>query len=164
MQAKKNGKISQIIGAVVDVVFEEEGKLPNMYNALEVKNNEGISIILECQYDIGESTVRTIAMDSTDGLRRGMEVMDMGRTISMPIGDQIRGRLFNVIGNPIDGLGPVSTEHTYPIHREPPKFDELSTQKEVLYTGIKVIPLKKSIAWSPSLGLAVESWKCRRLS
>jgi len=153
MQQKKAGKISQIIGAVVDVVFEEEGKLPNMYNALEVKNNDGISIILECQYDIGESTVRTIAMDSTDGLRRGMEVSDLGRTISMPIGDQIRGRLFNVIGNPIDGLGPVSTEHTYPIHREPPKFDELSTQKEVLYTGIKVIDLIEPYSKGGKIGL-----------
>jgi F-type H+/Na+-transporting ATPase subunit beta len=153
MQLKKAGKISQIIGAVVDVVFEEEGKLPNMYNALEVKNNDGISIILECQYDIGESTVRTIAMDSTDGLRRGMEVTDLGRTISMPIGDQIRGRLFNVIGNPIDGLGPVSTEHTYPIHREPPKFDELSTQKEVLYTGIKVIDLIEPYSKGGKIGL-----------
>ena len=153
MQLNKAGKISQIIGAVVDVVFEEEGKLPNMYNALEVKNNDGISIILECQYDIGESTVRTIAMDSTDGLRRGMEVTDLGRTISMPIGDQIRGRLFNVIGNPIDGLGPVSTEHTYPIHREPPKFDELSTQKEVLYTGIKVIDLIEPYSKGGKIGL-----------
>jgi F-type H+-transporting ATPase subunit beta len=153
MQQKKAGKISQIIGAVVDVVFEEEGKLPNMYNALEVVNNDGIPIILECQYDIGESTVRTIAMDSTDGLRRGMEVTDLGRTISMPIGDQIRGRLFNVIGNPIDGLGPVSTDHTYPIHREPPKFDELSTQKEVLYTGIKVIDLIEPYSKGGKIGL-----------
>ena len=153
MQQKKAGKISQIIGAVVDVVFEEEGKLPNMYNALEVKNNDGISIILECQYDIGESTVRTIAMDSTDGLRRGMEVTDLGRTISMPIGEQIRGRLFNVIGNPIDGLGPVSTERTYPIHREPPKFEDLSTQKEVLYTGIKVIDLIEPYSKGGKIGL-----------
>jgi F-type H+-transporting ATPase subunit beta len=153
MSLKKSGKISQVIGAVVDVVFEEEGKLPNMYNALEVKNAEGNSIILECQYDIGESTVRTIAMDSTDGLRRGMEVTDLGRTISMPIGDQIRGRLFNVIGDPIDGLGAVSTEHTYPIHREPPKFEELSTQKEVLYTGIKVIDLIEPYAKGGKIGL-----------
>jgi F-type H+/Na+-transporting ATPase subunit beta len=153
MQLKKAGKISQIIGAVVDVVFEEEGKLPDMYNALEVKNNDGIPIILECQYDIGENTVRTIAMDSTDGLRRGMEVTDLGRTISMPIGDQIRGRLFNVIGDPIDGLGAVSTERTYPIHREPPKFDELSTQKEVLYTGIKVIDLIEPYSKGGKIGL-----------
>ena len=153
MQLKKTGKISQIIGAVVDVVFEEEGKIPDMYNALEVKNAEGLQIILECQYDIGESTVRTIAMDSTDGLRRGMEVTDLGRTITMPIGDQIRGRLFNVIGNPIDGLGPVSKEHSYPIHREPPKFEDLSTQKEVLYTGIKVIDLIEPYSKGGKIGL-----------
>jgi len=153
MQLKKTGKISQIIGAVVDVVFEEEEKIPDMYNALEVKNAEGLPIILECQYDIGESTVRTIAMDSTDGLRRGMEVTDLGRTISMPIGEQIRGRLFNVIGNPIDGLGPVSTERTYPIHREPPKFEDLSTQKEVLYTGIKVIDLIEPYSKGGKIGL-----------
>jgi F-type H+-transporting ATPase subunit beta len=92
-------------------------------------------------------------MDTTDGLRRGMEVTDLGRTISMPIGDQIRGRLFNVIGDPIDGLGAVSTEHTYPIHREPPKFEELSTQKEVLYTGIKVIDLIEPYAKGGKIGL-----------
>jgi F-type H+-transporting ATPase subunit beta len=153
MQQKKAGKISQIIGAVVDVVFEEEGKLPNMYNALEVVNNDGIPIILECQYDIGESTVRTIAMDSTDGLRRGMEVTDLGRTISMPIGDQIRGRVFNFICKTIDWSCAVSTDHTYPIHREPPKFDELSTQKEVLYTGIKVIDLIEPYSKGGKIGL-----------
>ncbi|MEI6898587.1 MAG: F0F1 ATP synthase subunit beta [Bacteroidota bacterium] len=153
MENKLVGKISQIIGAVVDVVFEEDGKLPNIYDALEVVNNDGNSVILECEYDIGENTIRTIAMDSTDGLRRGMDVTDLGRPISMPIGTQIRGRLFNVIGNPIDGLAPVSHEGAYPIHREPPKFDELSTSKEILYTGIKVIDLIEPYAKGGKIGL-----------
>ena len=146
------GKISQIIGAVIDIVFEED-KLPNIYEALEVKKEDGSFVILECQQHIGEDTVRTIAMDSTDGLRRGMEVVSTGSTITMPVGDLIRGRLFNVIGNSIDGLGDVSKEHTYPIHRDPPKFDQLSTQKEVLYTGIKVIDLIEPYAKGGKIGL-----------
>jgi len=112
MQQKKVGKITQIIGPVVDVFFEQDIKLPDIYDALEVKSKAGNPIILECQYDIGENKIRTIAMDSTDGLRRGMEVTETGGPISMPVGDQIRGRLFNVIGLPIDGLGDVSREHT----------------------------------------------------
>ena len=111
MQAKKNGKISQIIGPVVDVVFDEDVKLPNIYDALEVKNEKGDVVVLECQYDVGEHTMRTVAMDSTDGMRRGMAVVAKGRPISMPVGDMVRGRLFNVIGKPIDGLGPVSYTH-----------------------------------------------------
>jgi F-type H+-transporting ATPase subunit beta len=105
MEKQKTGKIAQIIGPVVDVSFEEEGNLPNIYDALEVRNNEGHAVVLECQYDIGENTVRTIAMDSTDGLRRGMEVISKGQPITMPTGDEVRGRLFNVIGEAIDGLG-----------------------------------------------------------
>jgi F-type H+/Na+-transporting ATPase subunit beta len=153
MQQRKVGKITQIIGPVVDVFFEQDVKLPDIYDALQVKNNDGTSIILECQYDIGENKVRTIAMDSTDGLRRGMEVEETGGPISMPIGDQIRGRLFNVIGNPIDGLGDVSREFTYPIHNDPPKFENLTTQKEVLYTGIKVIDLIEPYAKGGKIGL-----------
>ena len=152
MSETKKGKISQIIGAVIDVAFEEE-KLPNIYEALEVKREDGTVIILECQQHIGEDTVRTIAMDSTDGLRRGMEVTSTGSTITMPVGDNIRGRLFNVIGKSIDGLGEVSKEHTYPIHRDPPKFDQLSTQQEVLYTGIKVIDLIEPYAKGGKIGL-----------
>jgi len=153
MQQKKVGKITQIIGPVVDVFFEQDIKLPDIYDALEVKNNAGNPIILECQYDIGENKIRTIAMDSTDGLRRGMEVTETGGPISMPVGDQIRGRLFNVIGLPIDGLGDVSREHTYPIHNDPPKFENLTTQKEVLYTGIKVIDLIEPYAKGGKIGL-----------
>ena len=148
----KKGKISQIIGAVIDVAFDED-KLPNIYEALEVKREDGTVVILECQQHIGEDTVRTIAMDSTDGLRRGMEVVSTGSTITMPVGDKIRGRLFNVIGKSIDGLGEVTKENTYPIHRDPPKFDQLSTQKEVLYTGIKVIDLIEPYAKGGKIGL-----------
>ncbi len=153
MEAKKCGKISQIIGPVVDVIFEEKTTLPNIYDALEVRRETGEVVILECQYDIGENTIRTIAMDSTDGLRRGMDVTDLEAPISMPIGDQIRGRLFNVIGQPIDGLAPVAPQPSYPIHREPPIFEQLSTQNEVLFTGIKVIDLIEPYAKGGKIGL-----------
>ena len=147
------GQISQIIGPVIDVTFDQDAELPNIFDALEVKNNQGDVIVLEAQQDIGESTIRTIAMDSTDGLRRGMEVFAIGGPITMPIGEEIRGRLFNVIGKPIDGLGPVSKEHTYAIHRDPPKFENLTTQKEVLYTGIKVIDLIEPYSKGGKIGL-----------
>ncbi|NTW23268.1 MAG: F0F1 ATP synthase subunit beta [Lentimicrobium sp.] len=147
------GKISQIIGPVVDVSFDQDGQLPNIYDALEVKNGEGHVIVLECQQDIGENTVRTIAMDSTDGLSRGLTVTATGKPISMPVGEDVKGRLFNVIGNPIDGLGEVSREQSYAIHRDPPKFENLTTQKEVLYTGIKVIDLIEPYAKGGKIGL-----------
>jgi len=118
-----------------------------------VKNEKGDTIILECQYDVGEHTMRTIAMDSTDGLSRGMVVTSQGRPISMPVSDMVRGRLFNVIGKTIDGLAAVPTEHTYPIHRDPPKFEALSTSKEVLYTGIKVIDLIVPYSKGGKIGL-----------
>ncbi len=113
------GRISQIIGPVVDVSFDQKSVLPNIYDALEVTSDTGHVIVLECQQDIGESTIRTIAMDSTDGLHRGMKVVSKGQPISMPVGEDVKGRLFNVIGAPIDGLGPVSGKDTYAIHREP---------------------------------------------
>lgn len=147
------GKISQIIGPVIDVTFEKEEKLPNIYDALEIKTQDGNRIILECQQDIGENTIRTLAMDSTDGLYRGMEVISLGQPISMPVGDDVKGRLFNVIGQPIDGLKEVSREKTYAIHREPPLFENLTTQKEVLYTGIKVIDLIEPYAKGGKTGL-----------
>ncbi|MBN1199754.1 MAG: F0F1 ATP synthase subunit beta [Bacteroidales bacterium] len=153
MQEKIIGKISQIIGPVVDVVFEEHVTIPNIYDALEVKDEHGGKLVLECQNDVGENTIRTIAMDSTDGLRRGMEVIATGAPISMPVGEDIRGRLFNVIGQPIDGLGPVSGKQSYPIHRDPPRFDELSTTKEILYTGIKVIDLIEPYSKGGKIGL-----------
>jgi len=147
------GKISQIIGPVIDVTFDENVPLPNIYDALEVKNEQGNAIVLECQQDIGENTIRTVAMDSTDGLSRGMEVVSTGMTISMPVGDAIKGRLFNVIGNAIDGMPAVSRERTASIHRDPPKFENLSTSKEVLYTGIKVIDLIEPYSKGGKIGL-----------
>ncbi|RLD35443.1 MAG: F0F1 ATP synthase subunit beta [Bacteroidetes bacterium] len=153
MENKKVGHIAQIIGPVVDVVFEREEDLPNIYDALEITRDNGDKLILEVQQAIGENTVRTVAMDATDGLRRGTEVIATGSPISMPASEEIKGRLFNVIGKAIDGLGDVETKNRYPIHREPPKFDELTTQKEVLYTGIKVIDLIEPYAKGGKIGL-----------
>jgi len=153
MAQKISGKISQIIGPVIDVLFDENSPLPNIYDALEVTNELGAVIVLECQQDIGENTVRTVAMDSTDGLSRGMAVTSTGMTISMPIGDAIKGRLFNVIGNTIDGMPSVSRERVASIHRDPPKFENLSTSKEVLYTGIKVIDLIEPYSKGGKIGL-----------
>jgi F-type H+/Na+-transporting ATPase subunit beta len=129
------GKISQVIGPVVDVAFENTEKLPSIYESLEVINDHGLKIVLECQQHMGEDTVRTVAMDSTDGLYRGMEVVSSGGPITMPADQQIRGRLFNVIGETIDGLGPVKAAKRYNIHNEAPKFENLKTETEVLYTG-----------------------------
>jgi F-type H+-transporting ATPase subunit beta len=153
MAQKIIGKISQIIGAVIDVSFDEKVPLPNIYDALEVTNEQGTVIVLECQQDIGENTIRAIAMDSTDGLSRGMDVISTGMTISMPVGEAIKGRLFNVIGNAIDGMPAVSRERVASIHRDPPKFENLSTSKEVLYTGIKVIDLIEPYSKGGKIGL-----------
>jgi F-type H+/Na+-transporting ATPase subunit beta len=153
MAQKIIGKISQIIGPVIDVYFDENVPLPNIYDALEVTNENGNVIVLECQQDIGENTIRTVAMDSTDGLSRGMEVVSTGRTISMPVGDIIKGRLFNVIGNAIDGMPAVSRERVASIHRDPPLFENLSTSKEILYTGIKVIDLIEPYSKGGKIGL-----------
>jgi F-type H+-transporting ATPase subunit beta len=153
MKNQSVGRISQIIGAVVDVSFDKEEYLPNIYDALEVKLEDGSNLVLECQQDIGENTVRTIAMDSTDGLTRGMAVEGTGSPIRMPVGEAIRGRLFNVTGDSIDGLGDVSKEGGYAIHRDPPKYENLTTQKEVLFTGIKVIDLIEPYAKGGKIGL-----------
>ena len=127
------GKISQIIGAVIDVTFEKQGsEMPEIYDALEIKRDDGSVLVVETQQHIGENTVRTIAMDSTDGLRRGMDVVATGAPIVMPIGEQIKGRLMNVTGEAIDGIGPLDKKGGYPIHRMPPKYEELTTEKEVL--------------------------------
>ena len=135
------GKISQVIGPVVDVTFENTEKLPKIYDALEVINEQGVRIILECQQHMGEDTVRTVAMDSTDGLFRGLDAVCLDGPITMPAGQDIRGRLFNVIGDPIDGLGEVKTEKRYSIHNEAPKFENLKASTEILFTGIKVIDM-----------------------
>ncbi|MDD3876462.1 MAG: F0F1 ATP synthase subunit beta [Bacteroidales bacterium] len=147
------GKISQIIGPVVDVCFDNESKLPNIYEALEITREDGHIIVLECQQHIGEDTVRTIAMDSTDGLHRGMSVVSTGQNICMPIGEHIKGRLFNVTGQAIDGIGPVHKDMKRGIHQDPPKFETLSTKQEVLYTGIKVIDLIEPYSKGGKIGL-----------
>ncbi|MEA3478718.1 MAG: F0F1 ATP synthase subunit beta, partial [Bacteroidota bacterium] len=114
MAKEVKGFVSQIIGPVIDVTFEEEIDLPDIYSSLEVTNDNGHVIVLECQQHIGENTIRAIAMDSTDGLRRGMDVLSDGQPITMPTGEEIRGRLFNVIGESIDGLGEVEKKNPYP--------------------------------------------------
>ncbi len=152
-----NGYISQIIGPVVDVHFEfpdpRQVKLPAINDALSVKHSDGHEIFLEVQQHIGESTVRTVAMDSTDGLSRGLKVMSLGRPISVPIGEQIKGRLLNVVGSPIDGLSGLDREDQYPIHREAPKFEDLTTSEEILITGIKVIDLLQPYLKGGKIGL-----------
>jgi len=153
MSKKVVGKISQIIGPVIDVSFEDEGHMPKIYDALSVTNDNGNIIVLEAQQDIGENTMRTIAMDSTDGLYRGMDVVSSGTTISMPTGAQVNGRLFNVIGESIDGLPKVESKDRYPIHRDPPKFEDLSTSKDILFTGIKVIDLIEPYSKGGKIGL-----------
>lgn len=149
------GRVKQVIGPVVDVEFSEAGSnLPEILNALEIKRDHGEVLVLEVQQHLGEDGVRTIAMDSTDGLTRGEAVVDTGRPISMPVGEQIRGRLFNVIGEPIDGIGPVKKGETArPIHAKPPTYEELSTSTEVLYTGIKVIDLIEPYSKGGKVGL-----------
>ncbi|MEZ4996203.1 MAG: F0F1 ATP synthase subunit beta [Bacteroidales bacterium] len=152
--AKKTGVISQVIGPVVDVTFETAGTdMPSILDALEITRHDGTVLVVECQQHIGEKTVRAIAMDSTDGLQRGMEVVATGQPIVMPVGDQIRGRLMNVTGMPIDGIGALDKKGGYPIHRKPPKYEDLSTEKEVLYTGIKVIDLIEPYSKGGKIGL-----------
>ncbi len=147
------GKISQVIGPVVDVSFEKGGALPNIYDALEVRKADGSRVVLEVQSHVGENAVRAVSMDSTDGFTRGMEVVSTGSAIKMPTGDKIKGRLFNVVGEAIDGINEVSNENGLPIHREAPKFEDLSTATEVLFTGIKVIDLIEPYAKGGKIGL-----------
>jgi len=148
------GKVVQVIGPVVDVSFDSEGgKLPEILESLEIIRSNGSRLVLEVQQHIGENAVRAIAMDSTDGLYRGMEVIAIGEGIKMPIGEQIKGRLFNVVGESIDGIGQVDNKKGYVIHRPAPKFEELSTTTEVLYTGIKVIDLIEPYAKGGKIGL-----------
>jgi F-type H+-transporting ATPase subunit beta len=149
------GTIKQIIGPVVDVSFTgENSKVPDILNALEITRTSGEKVILEVQQHLGEDSVRAVAMDSTDGLMRGMDVVDTGNNITMPVGDQIKGRLFNVVGEAIDGIGEVVKDaNSYPIHRKPPTYEELSTSKEILYTGIKVIDLIEPYSKGGKIGL-----------
>ncbi len=153
----KSGIISQIIGPVVDVYFEfeedDEIKLPAIYDALSIDRGNGNHLILEVQQHIGEQTVRSVAMDSTDGLQRGLKVTPLGSPIAMPVGNQVKGRLLNVTGNAIDGMSNLNKTESSPIHREPPKFEELTTTESVLFTGIKVIDLLAPYAKGGKIGL-----------
>jgi len=150
------GSISQVIGAVVDVRFEE-GELPNIYNALVVTNpqlsDKEDNLVLEVAQHLGDKTVRTIAMDSTDGLVRGMKVKDTGAPISVPVGEGVLGRIMNVVGEPVDEMGPITAEKRYPIHREPPTFTDQSTNIEPFETGIKVIDLLTPYMRGGKIGL-----------
>ncbi|HQW45089.1 MAG TPA: F0F1 ATP synthase subunit beta, partial [Chitinophagaceae bacterium] len=145
------GKVKQVIGAVIDVQFD--GTLPEIYNALEITKENGEKLILEVQQHLGEDSVRTIAMDGTEGLVRGTKVVDTGIPIAMPVGDAIKGRLFNVTGDAIDGLPQVSKVGGRPIHSLPPAFENLSTASEILFTGIKVIDLIEPYAKGGKIGL-----------
>lgn len=157
------GKISQIIGPVIDVVFTDAAELPKIYDALEITKVDGNKVILEVEQHIGEDSVRCIAMDATDGLQRGQEVVSQGRQITMPTGEGVYGRLFNVVGDAIDGIQEVSKEiGGLPIHREAPKFDQLSTSAEVLFTGIKVIDLVEPYAKGGKIGLFGEQVLVKR--
>ncbi|MCK4664239.1 MAG: F0F1 ATP synthase subunit beta [Bacteroidales bacterium] len=152
--SENTGKIIQIIGPVIDISFEQEkSELPNILDALEIKRDDGAMLIVECQQHIGEKTIRAIAMDSTDGLHRGMEVIVTGKPIIMPVGDKIKGRLLNVTGEAIDGIGSLSKEGGYPIHNKPPEFDKLSTESTILFTGIKVIDLLEPYSKGGKIGL-----------
>ena len=147
------GKIAQVIGPVVDVAFEKGVELPKIYDALEVFKSDGTRVVLEVQAHVGENSVRAISMDSTDGFTRGMEVISTGTSIKMPTGDKIKGRLFNVVGEAIDGINEVENTEGLPIHRDAPKFEELSTATEILFTGIKVIDLIEPYAKGGKIGL-----------
>ena len=154
--SKVIGKVAQIIGPVVDVVFNgADVELPKIYDSLEITKKDGTLLVLEVQSHIGENTVRTISMDSTDGLSRGYEVVGTGNPIKMPIGADIYGRLFNVIGDAIDGLGnlPKEGDNGMSIHRQAPRFEDLSTSSEVLFTGIKVIDLIEPYSKGGKIGL-----------
>ena len=147
------GRISQVIGPVVDVAFDNDSALPTIYDALEVRKNDGTRVVLEVQAHVGENSVRAISMDSTDGFTRGMEVVSTGSAIKMPTGDKIKGRLFNVVGDAIDGINEMDSSNGLPIHREAPRFEDLSTASEILFTGIKVIDLIEPYAKGGKIGL-----------
>ena len=146
------GKISQVMGAVVDVVFEQ-GHLPDIYNALTVERGDDNALVLEVAQHLGDSAVRTVAMDSTDGLVRGTGVKDSGSPISVPVGPETLGRLFDVLGNTIDNKGDVKTDKVNPIHRTAPKHEDLTTSTEILVTGIKVVDLMEPYTKGGKTGL-----------
>ncbi len=146
------GLVKQVIGPVVDIQFQE-GKLPAIYNAVRIDREDGAKLILEAQQHLGENMVRCVAMDSTDGLVRGMEALDTGSPVTVPVGPAVLGRLINVIGDPIDELGDVKAVKHYPIHRPAPDFEDLATETEILETGIKVIDLLEPYSKGGKTGL-----------
>ncbi len=154
--SQNTGKISQVIGAVIDVEFEP-GKLPEIYHALRVTNpsidDREFNLVLEVAQHLGENSVRTIAMDSTDGLKRGQVVVDTGKQICAPVGAKTLGRIMNVIGEPVDEMGPIGHEKEFPIHREAPPFEDQSTKVEAFTTGIKVVDLLAPYARGGKIGL-----------
>ena len=150
--SKNTGKIVQVIGPVVDVAFEN-GELPELLSAIEIPLKDQDSLVVEAAQHIGDDRVRCIAMGSTDGLVRGMEAIDTGAPISVPVGKEVLGRMFNVLGREIDGLGPVNTQTRLPIHRKAPSFDEQQTSAEMLETGIKVIDLLCPYSKGGKIGL-----------
>ena len=149
----KIGKIIQVVGPVVDVQFKDKSELPDILNALKVVRNDGQTVVLECQQHLGDTVVRTIAMDSTDRLVRGMNVINTGKPIQMPVGESIRGRLFNVVGEAIDGMEQPKVKTTVPIHRPAPNFKDILSKNEILYTGIKVIDLLTPYLKGGKIGL-----------
>ncbi len=148
----QEGKISQIIGPVVDVDFPE-GRLPSILDALTITRADGTKLVLETQQHLGEERVRTVSMESTDGLVRGMNVANTGKPIQVPVGAEVLGRMLNVVGDPIDGRGPVNSKKSYSIHRLAPKFDNISTKAEMFETGIKVIDLLEPYSRGGKTGL-----------
>ena len=148
----KEGKILQITGAVVDVKFGD-GHLPKIMNALSIKTDDGSDLVLETAQHLGEGVVRTIAMDSTDGLVRGSKVVDMNQPISVPVGQATLGRMFDVLGNPIDQKGEVKNEKSLPIHRPAPLQEDLTTSSEMFETGIKVVDLMEPYTKGGKTGL-----------
>jgi F-type H+-transporting ATPase subunit beta len=148
------GKIAQVIGPVVDVIFEgDQNILPPIFTALKVERPDGSDLILEVEQHVGEDTVRCVAMESTDGLRRGLRVDSLGRSIAVPTGDQVKGRLLNVIGEPIDNLPDLNRDNLRPIHQPAPEFEDLTIGSEILYTGIKVIDLLEPYSKGGKIGL-----------
>jgi F-type H+-transporting ATPase subunit beta len=156
LDTKNSGRVLQIIGPVLDVVFPK-GKVPNIYNALTItaKNAAGIdmSVTVEVQQLLGDSCVRAVAMNPTDGLMRGMEVCDTGKPLSVPVGKATLGRIFNVLGEPVDNMGPVNYQETLPIHRTAPTFVDLDTRLSIFETGIKVVDLLAPYRRGGKIGL-----------
>src|SRR5881394_2806076 len=156
-EVKKTGKVVQIIGPAVDVQFEE-GHLPPIYTAVRIVDNGAlgkvaIDVVTEVASHVGEGVVRCIAMKPTDGMVRGMAAIDTGAPISVPVGRETLGRILNVLGEPVDNKGPVNSKELWSIHREPPRFDEQSTEIEMFETGIKVIDLLEPYSKGGKVGL-----------